>query len=296
MSEDKDRRHREKAEREVRETGRTPSGWLFAHLPAWIATVGFLAGLGVLQGGNGGLYIAALSTGLFWGSGIVSGYFEYQGAYRRLLGGSAEKAEVPMQVSPAEAVPSNVADLPPLLDRVEAWLRGQGQEATGERLRAGWDEVLRLARAVAATSEQGASEAELRAEVESLTAQAEAAKGVEARAMWTENAVAASRRLEKLESLAQSLDATRARIESYRQLLKSMAMDLTRLGLADRGELASRGQEVARQVDLLVRTRVELAERGVFELSGPAMSGTSENPNDGAKLAAARNATRIGTG
>lgn len=260
MSERRERRDRLRAEREARETGKAPFDWLLPLLIPYASTVTFLAIFGFWQH-NLGLQFAALATSIFWGARIARRLVVYRDAHARLQ--APTTAALP---APPEAVPANVADLPPLLDSAGRWLQDQGQTEVAERLSAGWIEVLRLAAAEEAAGAIVAQEETLRAEVERLMAQAEAAKGAEARQMWTDNATAAATRLQKLEQLAEHLDVARARIEGYRQLLKGLTVDMTRLGLSDAGDLAARGHEVSRQVDLLVRTRVELDKEGVREL------------------------------
>lgn len=254
MSEARDARRQQKMDALVRSSGRKPAVQLAVFAVPYMAILAFLA---VMGQDNPGFSIAMLAYAIFGGLGVFRRFVAYQDAWRRL---AAPEAEAPAAPPALESVPSSVADLPELLERAEAWLGSQGQGEVAGRLRAGWTEVLRLARAEEAARALGGDDAELRAEVERLSAQAEAAKSPEARQMWTDNAATAAKRLDKHAELAASVDTTRARIEGYRQLLKSMAVDLTRIGLSDAGELAARGQEVARQVDLLVRTRVEVGE------------------------------------
>ena len=165
------------------------------------------------------------------------------------------------KVTRSSPVPDSVADLAELVGRVVSGLRRHKQERLAARLEEGLGEVLRLASLADAAGSETASLVE---EIARLNARADAAPDPEAGELWRNNARAAEHRLEKATVLAAAADRTHARIESFRQTVKSLAVDLARLDLAseDPTMLTAVDQHAAsleRDVEALSRTHSELA-------------------------------------
>ena len=138
----------------------------------------------------------------------------------------------------------------------------RGQVAEG--LEMGLREVIRLTHSREQIGSIDAALAEARAEGAGFTAQAGKATDAEARETWRLSAEAAARRVEKIEALRAGDERAEARIASFRQLVKSLAVDMTRRDLAAMDEtltlsdLADQAHRVDREVEALHRTNDEL--------------------------------------
>ncbi len=274
----RERRALERARDDALDEALPPGQWLFRQLIPYTAVVGFLCAIQVF-GDNAHMGIPIASTGIFWGMGLAMGYLRKKQASSGQT--TPEQIEVPDQVevpvkpkSPALAklqnqalarrhdVPESVADIAELVSRVGGALRRHGQERVADRLDQGLDEVVRLAGlADAATPEVGG----LRDEIARLQARADAAPDVETADLWRTNARSAEHRLEKAVALGAAADRTHARIESFRQTVKSLAVDLARLDLASEdptmiSAVGQHAESLERDVEALVRTNREIAE------------------------------------
>lgn len=274
MSRFQTRRERRAADRAL-DDALPPRQWLLRALIPYAAVIAFLFSLQIFgKGSNMGPPIAA--TGIFWGMSIAIRYLRRQ---QRALGDGEQqeqrqKLETPAPVPaavPARAVPESVGDIAELVARVSAGLRRHNQERLAGRLEEGVREVVRLASLADAT---GPEEQSLREEITRLNTRAEATADAEAADLWRTNARSAERRLEKVVALAAAADRTQARIESFRQTVKSLAVDLARLDLAseDPTMLTAVDQHAAsleRDVEALSRTHSELAGLERAATSGP---------------------------
>lgn len=241
-----------------------------------IPYAGVVAFLFALQafGDNPHMGVPIAATSIFWGMSIAVRYLRRQ---QRALGGGGQQEQLEQldaAAKPAQAagVPSSVADIAELVARVIAGLRRHNQERLAGRLEEGLREVVRLASLADAT---GPEEQSLREEIARLNTRAEATADAEAAELWRTNARSAERRLEKVLALAAAADRTQARIESFRQTVKSLAVDLARLDLAseDPTMLTAVDQHAAsleRDVEALSRTHSELA--GLERAAGPNMA------------------------
>lgn len=247
-----------------------PGPWLLRRLIPYGATLSFLGALQALDGADMGVPIAA--TAIFWGMGIATGFLRRQqrGAIAArqvdpLLDAEREKAKQavspPRPTAPSRPVPESVADIAELVARLVAGLTRHNQPKLATRLGEGLTEVVRLA---GLADGSGMDLDALRAEIAALDARAAATADPEAADLWRNNARAAGNRLEKALALAAAADRTHARIESFRQTVKSLAVDLARLDLAseDPTLLTAVDQHASlleRDVEALARTNRELA-------------------------------------
>jgi len=267
------RKERREAERALDEA-MAPGPWLLRRLIPYGATLSFLGALHVLDDAQMGVPIAA--TAIFWGMGIATGFLRRQqrGAIAArqsdrlpdpLLDAEREKAKQavspPRPTGPSRPVPESVADIAELVARLVAGLTRHNQPKLATRLGEGLTEVVRLA---GLADGSGMDLDALRAEIAALDARAAATTDPEAADLWRNNARAAGNRLEKALALAAAADRTHARIESFRQTVKSLAVDLARLDLAseDPTLLTAVDQHASlleRDVEALARTNRELA-------------------------------------
>lgn len=275
MSRFQTRRERRAADRAL-DDALPPRQWLLRALIPYAGVVAFLFALQAF-GDNPHMGVPIAATSIFWGMSIAIRYLRRQ---QRALGDGEQqeqrqKLETPAPVPaavPARAVPESVADIAELVARVSAGLRRHNQERLAGRLEEGVREVVRLASLADAT---GPEEQSLREEITRLNTRAEATADAEAADLWRTNARSAERRLEKVVALAAAADRTQARIESFRQTVKSLAVDLARLDLAseDPTMLTAVDQHAAsleRDVEALSRTHSELA--GLERAAGPNMA------------------------
>lgn len=142
-------------------------------------------------------------------------------------------------------------------------LRSHGRDALADGLLAGAKQAAELTEFRATLGDIETQQAEAQAEAERLRQSATAARDEEARATYAEGAETAARRVQKLESLRGEYERASARIEAFRQTVKSLEMDVARL--ATRGEtdellkaLDSQARSVEGEVDAMQRTRDEL--------------------------------------
>ncbi len=251
-----------------------PGPWLLRRLIPYGATLSFMGALQVLNDAHMGVPIAA--TAIFWGMGIATGFLRRQqrGAISArqsdllpdpLLAAEREKVKravsPPRPTSQSRPVPESVADIGELVARLVAGLARHNQPKLAARLGEGLTEVVRLA---GLADGSGMDLDALRAEIAALDARAAATTDPEAADLWRNNARAAGNRLEKALALAAAADRTHARIESFRQTVKSLAVDLARLDLAseDPTLLTAVDQHASlleRDVEALARTHRELA-------------------------------------
>jgi len=166
--------------------------------------------------------------------------------------------------APAPALPEPVSPLAGEVQRLAAVLRTSGREPLARGLEAGLAETVRLGELRAQLGPVEAAVGEARAEASRLGEQASRAADDEARQTWERAAEAATRRAEKLEVLRGAEDRIAARIASFEQTVKSLAVDLTRVEFTTAdgtgtveaaAELAGR---VDREVEALHRTNEEL--------------------------------------
>lgn len=273
MSRFQTRRERRVADRAL-DDALPPQQWLIRMMIPYAGVVAFLFALQAF-GDNPHMGVPIAATSIFWGMSIAIRYLRRQ--QRALATGSqqGDELETPDPVpagAPARAVPESVADIAELVARVIAGLRRHNQERLAGRLEEGLREVVRLASLADAT---GPEEQSLREEIARLNTRAEATADAEAADLWRTNARSAERRLEKVVALAAAADRTQARIESFRQTVKSLAVDLARLDLAseDPTMLTAVDQHAAsleRDVEALSRTHSELA--GLERAAGPNMA------------------------
>ena len=236
------------------------SSWLLRALLPYSAVVAFLFAL-QLFGHDPDMGVPIAATSIFWGTSIAIRYMR-----RQQRAAIAAMPDPPPEAAPTpegtlHAVPDSVADIAELVARVIAGLRRHAQERLAGRLEEGLREVIRLASLADAT---GPEEQSLREEIARLNARADATADAEAAELWRTNARSAERRLDKVVALAAAADRTQARIESFRQTVKSLAVDLARLDLAseDPTMLTAVDQHAAsleRDVEALSRTHSELA-------------------------------------
>jgi hypothetical protein len=243
-----------RARRLAREDASPTATWLTKRLLPYGAVLIFLLGLGIFEDDRG-IFIPFFATALFWGMGIARSYMSRQ---ERLSRGGTPAAT---PVATTSAVPDAVADIEAAVARVVEGLRRHGRDKIAGTVERGLAEVVRLATLTAVIRPEDLTE--LRTEIANLRAQAEAAPDPETAALWTDNASTAERRLEKLSALDAAAGRNRARIEAFRQAVKSLAVDLARLDLAgaDPASLPQVDEHAAtieRDVEALVRTRSEM--------------------------------------
>lgn len=289
---DRDERRQERRDREALEPHAV---WLGSRLLPYFATLGLLVVIGTSTPGGQGMAVPLAATALFWGAGIGRGFLRRLQRRQELLtgpqGGLPVSPPAAASEPAAEVTPDELRELVALCERVRQALREQGQEGLAGRLAVGLAEVRRLHTLLQASRAGAHEEEELRAEVERLIAKADAARDEEARALWTRNASTANRRLQKLAEVGGAVDRAEARIEAFRQTLKSLSVDLTRLALtthADVDALAERARQVEHEVDLLMRTQQELTSlEGSATLDAPPASSAERDPASVAARAAA---------
>lgn len=253
-----------KPEKQALDDALPTSTWMAKRVVPMVGTTTFFA---VLTHGEPVLVSA---IGIFWGLGIVKSYYNRVG--RLALGtGQGQRPELTSQVertpspsTPARIaeIPASVADIARQVQTVAAGLRRLEHTRTADRLEAGMREVGRLA---ALTAVAGPEPDDLRAEIAALHARAEATTDPEARELWRANAQAAEHRLAKALALAAATDRTHARIEAFRQAVKSLAVDLARLDLSaqDPGALTAVEEHalaLERDVEALTRTHTEISQ------------------------------------
>jgi hypothetical protein len=167
------------------------------------------------------------------------------------------------------AGPSTPSALAPTADevrRITRALSASGRGQLAESLEMGLLEATRLARLREQIGDIDVSLAEARAEIVDLEGRAERTTDADARATWSQSAEAASRRVEKIEALRAEDERAAARIESFRQLVKSVGVDVTRHTLtelhetASLSDLADQAHRVDREVEALHRTSEELRQ------------------------------------
>ncbi len=266
-------RHERRAADRALDDALPPRQWLLRSLLPYAAVVSFLFALQFF-GHDPDMGVPIAATSIFWGTSIAIRYMR-----RQQRAAIAAMPDPPPEATPTpettlHAVPGSVADIAELVARVIAGLRRHAQERLAGRLEEGLREVIRLASLADAT---GPEEQNLREEITRLNARADATADAEAAELWRTNARSAERRLEKVVALAAASDRTQARIESFRQTVKSLAVDLARLDLAseDPTMLTAVDQHAAsleRDVEALSRTHSELAGLERAAAIGPAVA------------------------
>ncbi len=260
--------------------------------PPWTGIFVWVAMIPVFTGSwSQGFYWPIFPIGA-WGIALMTRYMEVNRHNDRVRArlAAADRALLPGTSVPAlaaaPAAPAPVANNPlpggasgevpgplvppglrPLADEVERLCRDllasdRGQVAEG--LEMGLREVIRLTHSRKQIGSIDDALAEARAEGEGFTTQAGKATDAEARETWRLSAEAAARRVEKIEALRAGDERAEARIASFRQLVKSLAVDMTRRDLAAMDEtltlsdLADQAHRVDREVEALHRTNDEL--------------------------------------
>ncbi len=149
------------------------------------------------------------------------------------------------------------------VDAICRALRSHGRDALADGLLAGARQAVELIAFRTALGDVETQQEEARAEGEKLRQAAVDARDDEARLTYAEGAETAARRVQKLESLRGEYERASARIEAFRQTVKSLEMDVARL--ATRGEtdevlkaLDLQARSVEAEVDAMQRTKDEL--------------------------------------
>lgn len=161
------------------------------------------------------------------------------------------------------ALPASVAELGDEARRVAARLAGHGRGRLADAIEEALAEVVRLARLRDELGDVEAAVGAARAEAERFEARAAAVEDPAAREEWATSARLARRHAEKLVELRSVTERAAARIEGFRQVVKSAALDAARLDLAGAGDaslgdLAASARVVEEEVEALHRTVEEL--------------------------------------
>lgn len=160
-------------------------------------------------------------------------------------------------------LPASVAELGDEARRVAVRLARHGRGRLADAIEEALAEVARLARLRDELGDVQAAVEAARAEAERFDARAAAVEDPAARTEWATSARLARRRVEKLVELRAVTERAAARIESFRQVVKSAALDAARLDLAGTGdaslgELAASARGVEEEVEALHQTVEEL--------------------------------------
>lgn len=161
-------------------------------------------------------------------------------------------------------IPTELAEEAVAVARLRTELAAAGRGQVAESLEMGLAEAARLCRLRGGVGDIDSALSAARAEADRLTTQAARATDAEAQATWIQSAESANRRIEKLEALRTVDERAAARIESFRQLVKSIAVDLARTHLSDLegtatlADLAVQAHRVDRELDALHQTNNEL--------------------------------------
>lgn len=176
---------------------------------------------------------------------------------RPLPGGASAETAGPL-------VPEALRPLVQEANRVADALVASGRGQVAEGLEVGIREAIRLTHLRAQIGDIDVALAEARAESDHLAGQVARATDPEARASWQQSAEAVARRIEKIEAMRTTDERAAARVESFRQLVKSLAVDVTRRDLTELedatslAELADQAHRVDREVEALHHTNDEL--------------------------------------
>lgn len=160
-------------------------------------------------------------------------------------------------------LPGSVRELAAEAREVAARLAARGRGRLADAIEEALAEVTRLARVREELGEVGAAIAAARAEAATLDARASGCEDADAREAWARSAQLARGRAARLAELQTVHERADARIEGFRQIVKSAALDAARLGLGETpetslGDLARSAQAVELEADALHRTVEEL--------------------------------------
>jgi hypothetical protein len=141
-------------------------------------------------------------------------------------------------------------------------LRQKGQGPLAESLQKGLEEAEALSSFRSRIGDIPAMIAESRRDAGALRTRAAASKDNEARETWLAAAKTANDRVASLEAMITEEERANARIQAFRQLVKSLETDIGRLAHGDAddalAQLAEHRGRMTREVEAMRRTRQEL--------------------------------------